>query len=84
MKSRDGEVIQGSWTIPDFGNYIGGYNLRGKSVLDVGTASGYLAFSAELAGAYVTGLDAATAQEVRHVPFAQSASYQGIVTARAG
>jgi SAM-dependent methyltransferase len=83
MEFPDGERIEGDWTIPDFENYIGGYDLRGKSVLDVGTATGFLAFSAERAGAQVTGLDAATAHEFTRVPFAQSPPYRDIVRARA-
>jgi SAM-dependent methyltransferase len=83
MKYPDGETIQGDWTIPDFENYIGGYDLRGKSVLDVGTATGFLAFNAERVGADVTGLDAATAHEFTRVPFAQSPSYQDIASHRA-
>ncbi|WP_353959837.1 class I SAM-dependent methyltransferase [Methylobacterium longum] len=78
MKFPDGEVVNGSWTIDDFLQYIGGYDLKGKTVLDVGTASGYLAFNAEKAGATVTGLDAASTHEFRHVPFADSLSYNNI------
>jgi SAM-dependent methyltransferase len=78
----DGETIQGTWTIPDFADYVGGYDLRGKTVLDIGTASGFLGFAAEKAGATVTALDAATTREFRHVPFAASASYQDIVGSR--
>ncbi|MEH3064930.1 MAG: hypothetical protein PGN33_20050 [Methylobacterium radiotolerans] len=75
----DGTSVKGSWSIEDFSQYIGGYDLSGKTVLDVGTASGYLAFNAERAGAVVTGLDAASTHEFRHVPFAQSLSYQDVV-----
>jgi SAM-dependent methyltransferase len=78
MEFPDGEIVRGSWTIHDFDQYIGGYDLRGKTVLDVGTASGYLAFNAEKAGAEVTGLDAASVDEFRHVPFADSLSYRDI------
>ncbi len=74
----DGDHIEGSWTIADFNEYIGGYDLSGKTVLDVGTASGFLAFNAEKAGAIVTALDAATTKEFRHVPFAVSESYKNI------
>jgi SAM-dependent methyltransferase len=76
------ETIRGSWTIPDFPNYIGGYDLQGKTVLDVGSASGYLAFNAEKAGASVTGLDARTTDEFRHVPFSDSLSYTDLAASR--
>lgn len=78
MTFPDGETVKGSWTISDFNQYIGGYNLKGKSVLDVGTASGFLAFNAEKAGAEVTGLDAFSTDEFRHVPFSDSLSYRDI------
>ncbi|SDM84998.1 O-methyltransferase [Methylobacterium phyllostachyos] len=79
----DGERVRGSWTIDDFTAYIGGFALGGKSVLDVGTASGYLAFNAEKAGATVTALDAATTHEFRHFPFAESLSFQDVKAYRA-
>lgn len=72
------ERVKGSWTIDDFTTYIGGYDLKSKSVLDVGTASGYLAFHAEQVGATVTGLDASSTHEFRHFPFADSLSYKDI------
>ena len=55
MQFPDGECVRGTWAIPDFDDYVGGYNLRGKTVLDVGTASGYLAFHAEQAGCHRHG-----------------------------
>ncbi|SFM25773.1 hypothetical protein SAMN05192568_102441 [Methylobacterium pseudosasicola] len=82
MSFPDGETVKGSWTIDDFDHYIGGYDLQGKTVLDVGTASGFFAFKAEQAGATVTGFDAATTHEFRHFPFEQSLSYRDIVTSR--
>ena len=75
--------MRGSWTIPDFAAYIGGCDLKLKSVLDIGTASGYLAFHAEKAGASVTALDAASSHEFRHVPFAESLSFDDIKAYRA-
>jgi O-methyltransferase len=78
MQFPDGERVRGSWTIQDFTAYVGGFDLKSKSVLDVGTASGYLAFHAEKAGAEVTALDAASTHEFRHFPFADSLSYRDI------
>lgn len=75
MTFPNGEQIRGSWSIPDFPAYVGGYDLNGKTVLDIGTASGCLAFNAEKAGAIVTGLDAESVREFRHLPFAASPSY---------
>lgn len=82
MQFPDGSTVKGSWTINDFDQYIGGFNLSGKTLLDVGTASGYLAFNAEKAGAVVTGLDASSTHEFRHFPFAQSLSYQDVHESR--
>ncbi|CAN5511259.1 hypothetical protein BH10PSE7_BH10PSE7_00810 [soil metagenome] len=56
-----GESIEtGTWDMRGrTSQYFGGVGLKGKSVLDVGTASGFLAFEAEKAGASsVVGYDA--------------------------
>src|SRR5258708_6408482 len=82
MQFSDGPSVEGSWTIPDFNDYIGGYVLEGKTVLDVGTASGYLAFAAEKAGAKVTAIDAASTNEFRLVPFASALSFTDIGASR--
>jgi 2-polyprenyl-3-methyl-5-hydroxy-6-metoxy-1,4-benzoquinol methylase len=48
----------GSWDLRGrFDEYVGGVNLAGKTVLDVGTASGFLTFEAEKRGAIVTSFD---------------------------
>jgi SAM-dependent methyltransferase len=78
IKYPDGEIINGSWTIRDFHNYIGDFNLSNKTVLDVGTASGFLAFQAEMAGATVTATDAKSAREYRLVPFAHTQYFDDI------
>jgi hypothetical protein len=66
-----GSVDDANWDIRgQFADYIGGYDLTGKTVLDVGTASGFLAFSAEEAGAaQVTALEAMHAREFPRIPF---------------
>lgn len=69
----DGTSIQGYWDIRGrFEQYIGGYPLAGKTVLDVGTATGFLAFSAEAAGGRVTALDARGSEDFQRVPFRDS------------
>jgi SAM-dependent methyltransferase len=65
----DGETIHGTWDIRGrFNEYIGNYPIKGKKILDIGTASGFLAFSAEAAGAIVTGLEAASTAEFKRLP----------------
>jgi SAM-dependent methyltransferase len=69
----DGTALHGHWDIRGrFDEYVGRYPLAGKTVLDVGTATGFLAFSAEAAGAQVTALDVRTADELRRIPFENS------------
>ena len=54
-----------------FDQYIGDYPLKGKTVFDFGAASGFLAFSAEDAGAAaVTAFDTLTLADQQRVPFA--------------
>jgi predicted nicotinamide N-methyase len=73
MDFPDGETVTGRWDIRGrFEEYIGNYPLAGKTVMDVGTASGFLAFSAEQAGATVTAFDAADATQVDRIPFGKT------------
>jgi len=73
MTYSDGEKIPGVWEIPDFSDYIGDYNITGKTILDIGTATGYLTFSAEKAGAAeVTGFDMLDSKEQRLIPYTDS------------
>lgn len=66
-------MVEGVWDIRGmFEQYIGNYPLRGKTLLDAGTAGGFLAFEAEKAGAQVTALDALHAAEFERVPFGDS------------
>jgi hypothetical protein len=63
----------GHWDIrKDIDNYLGNQDFRGKSVIDVGTASGFLAFEMEKRGADVIAFDrdlADTNDDVGLVPF---------------
>jgi 2-polyprenyl-3-methyl-5-hydroxy-6-metoxy-1,4-benzoquinol methylase len=71
----DGETVEdAAWDIRGrFEPYIGDYPLRGKTVLDVGTASGFLAFSAEQAGASrVTAFDGLHSRDFERIPFTGS------------
>lgn len=58
MSFNDSEQAIGAPDIRGlFDQYIGDYALVGKTVLDVGTASGFIAFDAEKTGALVTALE---------------------------
>jgi SAM-dependent methyltransferase len=50
--------------------YLGGVDLRGKRVLDVGTASGFLCFEMERRGAEVVAYDLSEQQDWDSVPYA--------------
>ena len=64
----------GPWDLRGrFSDYIGGLDLTGQRVLDVGTASGFLSFSAEEAGACeVVSFDLDNADRQHLLPFARS------------
>jgi SAM-dependent methyltransferase len=65
--------VHGAWHIRDFSQYIGSVDLKGKTVLDVGTASGFLSFEAERAGAdQVVSFDADSVERMYRLPFAQN------------
>lgn len=68
----DGSTVCGPGAAFDirgrFEEYIGGYDLCGKTVLDFGTASGFLAFSAEKAGAKVTAFETSSFYYQDRVP----------------
>lgn len=56
VKLKNGEQIEGMWSL-DYDCYLGDSDFRGKLVLDVGTASGGLAWAMEDRGGNVIGLD---------------------------
>ncbi len=73
MDFPDGGSVTGAWDIRGgFDQYIGNYPIAGKTVLDVGSASGFLAFAAEERGARVTAIDALYPTEFERIPFAGS------------
>ena len=73
MDFADGSSVAGAWDIRGrFAQYIGDYPLAGKTLLDVGTASGFLAFEAEKAGARVTALEGRSASEYCQLHFTGS------------
>lgn len=70
-------AVQGQWDIrPDFENYTGGLDVRGKRVLDMGTCSGAIAFEMESRGAEVTAFDADSVARFKWLPFAGSLYHQ--------
>lgn len=67
----DGSKVTGDWDLRGrFEDYIGHVNVAGRRVLDVGTASGFLAFSAEQNGAKVVAFDMPVTGNWDTVPFA--------------
>ncbi|HLZ72516.1 MAG TPA: hypothetical protein VKV26_21635 [Dehalococcoidia bacterium] len=64
-------TVWGEWDLRGrFDDYTGHLALRGKRVLDVGTASGFLTFEAEARGAEVVSLDMDHARRWAYLPFA--------------
>jgi SAM-dependent methyltransferase len=64
---------EGHWDLRGrFDDYTARISVCGKSVLDVGTASGFLSFEAEKRGAKVVSIDASTARYWDRVPFMES------------
>jgi SAM-dependent methyltransferase len=64
-------TVAGPWDLRSgVRKYLGGVELRGKRVMDVGTASGFLAFFMERAGADVVAYDLSEEEDWDVVPFA--------------
>ena len=63
--------VRGHWDLRGrFDEYIGGVGLAGKSVIDVGAATGFLSFAAEQSGATrVLSFDIADPQQQTFLPF---------------
>ena len=64
-------VVKGQWDVRGkFDDYVGNVNVSGKSVLDVGTANGFLSFEAERRGARrVVSFDMSDVRQQSFVPF---------------
>lgn len=56
----DGKEVSGSWDLRSgITEYIGGFDVKNKRVLELGPASGYMTFAMERMGAFVTAIDTA-------------------------
>jgi SAM-dependent methyltransferase len=66
--------VRGHWDLRGrFDDYVGHLDVKGKSVIDVGTATGFLSFEAETNGATrVVSFDMAHARQQRFLPFAEN------------
>jgi SAM-dependent methyltransferase len=64
-------LVPGHWDLRGrFDDYVGGVDVAGKSILDVGTATGFLSFEAEKRGAArVLSFDAKDGKQQTFLPF---------------
>ena len=64
-------VVHGQWDLRGrFDDYVGGVSVAGKSVIDVGTATGFLSFESEKQGASrVLSFDMSDARQQMFIPF---------------
>jgi len=71
-------TVRGHWDLRGrFDEYVGGVEVRGRSVLDVGTATGFLSFEAERRGASrVVSHDMSDVRQQKLIPFAGNAYYR--------
>jgi SAM-dependent methyltransferase len=71
-------VVHGQWDLRGhFEQYVGGVEVEGKSVLDVGTATGFLSFEAERRGASrVVSYDMSDVRQQTLLPFKDKLYYQ--------
>lgn len=75
----NGEHHDGHWDIRElFDVYTGRVPLNGKTFLDVGTASGFLSFSAEKAGATVTSFDASESTPLIPIPWVENGTQDNV------
>jgi SAM-dependent methyltransferase len=71
-------VVRGQWDLRGrFDDYTGGVTVAGKSVLDVGTATGFLSFEAEKRGASrVVSFDLSDPRQQMFIPFKDKLYYR--------
>ncbi len=71
-------VVRGQWDLRGrFDDYIGGVSVAGKSVLDIGAATGFLSFEAEKHGAArVVSFDMGDARQQMFIPFKENLYYR--------
>jgi SAM-dependent methyltransferase len=70
-------VMPGYWDLRGhFDAYVGGVDFVGKTVLDVGSSSGFLTFEAEKRGGRVVSFDIADASSESRLPFRDGLYYQ--------
>lgn len=70
-------LVPGHWDLRGkFDEYVGGVNVTGKSVLDVGTATGFLSFEAEKRGARVVSVDMSNGSQQTFLPFKDKPYYR--------
>ncbi|HVS21341.1 MAG TPA: class I SAM-dependent methyltransferase [Pyrinomonadaceae bacterium] len=71
-------VVDGQWDLRGrFDDYIGGVEVAGKSVIDVGAATGFLSFEAEKRGAArVVSFDMGDARQQTFLPFKEKLYYR--------
>jgi SAM-dependent methyltransferase len=71
-------LVRGHWDLRGrFDDYIGGVNVGGKSVLDIGTATGFLSFEAEKRGAArVLSFDMSDPRQQTFLPFKDKPYYR--------
>ncbi len=69
-------VVVGLWDLRGkFDEYVGGVKVAGKSVLDIGAASGFLSFEAERRGAKVMSFDMSSVRHQHLLPFKDKPYY---------
>lgn len=81
----DHGVIEGAWDLrAGIDKYLGKVDFKGKRVLDVGTASGFLCFHMESKGAEVVGYDLSSKQSWDVVPYANIDYDKAVENSKAG